>query len=1713
MRWTLRTGIVCVLFACTGVVMATGQADPVHKWATHQESAALQAQQKEASGELSLANPGVVPAAATTAAPAEATAASVERLQSRIERSPDGASFRIDGGLAPERAFDLAETTRSEKSGSREGCGDPESGSCCEATYTPYCEDYDCCDLVCNMLGFSWCCDEGEEGGWDSDCVWAAREYCGICGPPMGACCTGTDCVDTDEMSCILGGGRWYHSTNCGELECPGCPVEESLYSQNVSNWGTYFGTTCDLDSGYSISYDRFWGVQGDICGVRWTGTPQDQDGWECYEDPMTFEIKFFEDAGGVPGAEVCSYTETVAGRMFGNYWWFEYEVELPTCCTLEEGFISIAGTGGPDCLFGWIAAEDGEGDGTKCTWSEEGGWSCLDPSEPWAFDVNFCLLGTPYPGACCDEAAGTCDDGVEAADCPETSRFAPQTLCAELDPPCGTLAGACCTDEPPYCYHEAEANCEGDYVGHGTTCDPTDCNTNGVPDMCDIASGNSADCDENGVPDECDIAGGGDDYDGNGVLDACEPDCNANGVVDACDISCFVGSCGTHPGGCGASVDCQPNGVPDECELGTLGDSTLWDNGAPNNTYVLRSHFGGSYEDALTVDDFDLPSGGIVNDLHWEVEETETFDWQGFVHVFLFGDNGSAAPDDANEIMHITVPGDAGVIVKTWLGSGVLLDNRYRYDIYGLDIPLEAGTYWLGLAPDGGDTDYGNGEDSKWCSSQAGGAVIGGEAHVRVPQVGYDFFEPWTNLGSSQPYDAAFTVTTTFYGADCNTNGIPDDCDIAGCGGDAWCQDCQGNGILDGCEPDCNANGVADQCDILDCDGSTWCSDCDANEVPDECQVPPLGTELDCNTNGSPDTCDIADGVSPDCNNNGIPDECDVASGFSEDYDGNNVPDECDPDCNENDVVDACDISCATGTCGTHPGGCGISLDCQPDGVPDECQLFTEWPYVIEDGSMDNSTGLSAGGTLAWLNQFVVQDNITTISSISLAWGGVAAGTPCTVYLWSDPDNDGEPYDAVVLASAATVVANPETGIFTTVDIADTYVGPNGTNFYVGAVLTHAVGEHPAAMDYDGWGTGWVAGNTSGGIDPNDLAAAPVALQPYTSGWLVRAMGLNDNDCNDNLIPDECDIASGFSQDCDANGMPDECEWLDCNSNGVHDPCDLLTCDGSAWCSDCNFNNVIDVCDIASGVSEDCHTDGVPDECQLGGSYTVLEETFYSDSFWEEPPPEGWESVTVAGDPWTEWVVYGGWGCEGQGGAIIWGNMEGKAEEGQSGGRGPLDVYLLSPELNLTAGVLSFCTVGCASGAESWCDEQLDVMIVVGDIGGGDDVFVGSASDFWVGYYEEFAYGEFELTSFLPGGPFRIAFRYHGDADEFDNVLVDQVVVSQAQPGSDCNDDDVPDDCQLRDCDGSAWCDDCNTDGVLDGCQLGDTGGYVYQWDDGSVEGGFGYGITADNVWVQRFDTQEGSETIKAIATTFGSPGGDAGVALGDKFSVFVWSDPWGMGEFSEAVLLAQASATVNASAINTGVLQTVPIGPVTVSGSFFIGASVVSAEVPAPGDVSQPLAHESWIAFVEGGTFDPTDIGSAEVVNMDWWQPVDWVLRAITPSTVPSNDCNENGIPDECELCGDLNGDTEVDYDDYVIFLDAFGGVADGSPPEDYCCDYDDSGAVGMGDYGAWLECYRDFIGNPTAGPPEKPFGNIRPIEPVGGGQQIQRVPSVRP
>jgi hypothetical protein len=71
--------------------------------------------------------------------------------------------------------------------------------------------------------------------------------------------------------------------------------------------------------------------------------------------------------------------------------------------------------------------------------------------------------------------------------------------------------------------------------------------------------------------------------------------------------------------------------------------------------------------------------------------------------------------------------------------------------------------------------------------------------------------------------------------------------------------------------------------------------------------------------------------------------------------------------------------------------------------------------------------------------------------------------------------------------------------------------------------------------------------------------------------------------DCNNNGVPDVCDISSGTSSDCNSNDIPDSCDiktglLADTNTNGIPDVCEVDPCPG-----DISGNNKVDGVDLAA--------------------------------------------------------------------------------------------------------------------------------------------------------------------------------------------------------------------------------------------------------------------------------------------------------------------------------------------------------------------------------------------------------------------------------------------------------------------------------------------------------------------------------------------------
>jgi hypothetical protein len=398
-----------------------------------------------------------------------------------------------------------------------------------------------------------------------------------------------------------------------------------------------------------------------------------------------------------------------------------------------------------------------------------------------------------------------------------------------------------------------------------------------------------------------------------------------------------------------------------------------------------------------------------------------------------------------------------------------------------------------------------------------------------------------------------------SFCAEDCNTNGTPDDCELVG-------NDCNSNGIPDECEPDCNANGVADTCDIA----NATSSDCNANDTPDECEVPSPGGICtsgclpDCNANGVPDECDTS---LPDCNLNGIPDECEAGlvcecgNGILEAGeacdDGNIIPgDGCDQNCQRESIdqcADAAPICNETIT--------GDTLTATSDGVLGCSQTNNVWYSYTPSAS--GTTTVSLCGS-----------DFDTVH-------GVHTGCPATSGNQVACDDDG--CGGVGVASVLTFSAVANTTYYISVG------GWNGsTGNYALTVSGPDCGCTSAAQCNDGNpcttdscdGLG-VCVNTNN-TDPCDDGDVCTEGDTCSGGSCVpggplSCDGFGCNDCNGNMIADECEAGP----DCNANTIPDECE-TDCQPNGVPDDCD-----------------------ISSGTSPDTDGNGVPDECEAGPGCT----------------------------------------------------------------------------------------------------------------------------------------------------------------------------------------------------------------------------------------------------------------------------------------------------------------------------------------------------------------------------------------------------------------------------------------------------------------------------------------------------------------------------
>jgi hypothetical protein len=179
---------------------------------------------------------------------------------------------------------------------------------------------------------------------------------------------------------------------------------------------------------------------------------------------------------------------------------------------------------------------------------------------------------------------------------------------------------------------------------------------------------------------------------------------------------------------------------------------------------------------------------------------------------------------------------------------------------------------------------------------------------------------------------------------------------------------------------------------------------------------------------------------------------------------------------------------------------------------------LFPDATYEIDDGSAEDAIGLTAGGDTIALNGFPVIPGSENITSVEIAWGTPAFfdpsldGLPYTVAIWSDPNGDGSPTDAVLLTTASGVVSNQGTDTFITTTINATITTPG---FFVGFLITQLAGQFPCAFDETNptlSNRSFIAGDTTPGtgnitnLNDNELPVAPIEFYGLIGNWLIRA-------------------------------------------------------------------------------------------------------------------------------------------------------------------------------------------------------------------------------------------------------------------------------------------------------------------------------------------------------------------------------------------------------------------------------------------------------------------------------------------------------------------------------------------------------------------------------------------------------------------------------
>jgi hypothetical protein len=627
------------------------------------------------------------------------------------------------------------------------------------------------------------------------------------CAPCVGACCRGTACTQEVREACVSGGGCWHQDTPCTPSPCTGvdfvvagpypystlgntcgagnnCPLrasEEQIYEVHIPSAGMWAfalqGTTwtpslylgncpclgdiassngsiqANLGAGvYYLTIEGFGSTDCGSYGLRIApcsfecppaGIPENEppcgpDYGDGYNGGCSWTPPHFERIGC--GATICGKSGTY---LYGTDYlrdtdWFEYVAKDTR-------------------IYTWTVRADFP----VLIFVFDGTYGCDQAAQ----------IGLAYGPACIDASvttamlpAGTYWFVVTPNtfnDIPCESDYVATLTCQEVPGAC-CLADGCLNDQTRSACEQAG----GHWLGVGSQCSSNDCNSNGIPDECDLSF----------HP---------------------EWDCNHNQVIDSCDIAS------------GTSQDCNHNGVPDECESWGTGPNVFqWDDGVSENNLGISDgaeicwihSFVAAHPATIQaiLTDFGTPAFPGTSGVH----PGDTF------RVYVWGDpTDDGDPTDAVLLAQATGTAAAGSIDTDVLQSVPIAAN------------IPAGSFFVGASIVHAAGFYPAPMDETTPQHHAWGA------YTLLPPFNPSNL-PGMNLASLDalgfPANWMLRVQLSYDVPpnDCNTNGIPDACDIAA----DTSRDCNSNGVPDECDiargtsQDINSNGIPDECESGAC-------------------------------------------------------------------------------------------------------------------------------------------------------------------------------------------------------------------------------------------------------------------------------------------------------------------------------------------------------------------------------------------------------------------------------------------------------------------------------------------------------------------------------------------------------------------------------------------------------------------------------------------------------------------------------------------------------------------------------------------------------------------------------------------------------------------------------------------------------------------------------------------------------------------------------